>query len=82
MSKIILDPELRGKLNGLTQQVEVCDESGRTVGHFVPVETYEKLLYALAEAQRPQRSGEDIEKRRRETGGRTLPDIWKALAQS
>jgi hypothetical protein len=31
MSKVILTPELREKLNGLNEPVEFCDESGKTV---------------------------------------------------
>src|SRR5580693_1290957 len=50
MVKITLDEELRGKLNGLDEPVEVCDESGRTVGRFLPAAMYDDLWYAaLAE---------------------------------
>ena len=48
MSKITLDAELRAKLNGLADQLEVCDETGNTVGHFVPEELYRDLLQSWA----------------------------------
>ena len=36
MSKIVLDAELRAKLNGATEVTEITDESGRVIGRFVP----------------------------------------------
>ena len=36
MSKITLDATLRSKLNGLNESLEICDETGETVGHFLP----------------------------------------------
>ena len=51
MSTITLDPELRARLNGLNEQLEVRDESGTTVGHFVPAALYRELLYAWARSQ-------------------------------
>lgn len=79
MSKVILDAEIRLKLDGLSQPTEFCDSDGRTVGHFLPAAVYEKLLYAVAEAQRPPLSPEETERRRREPGGRSLQEIWKSL---
>ena len=51
MSKITLDAELRAKLNGLNEQLEVCDESGNTVGHFVPEDLYRDLLRSWAKTE-------------------------------
>lgn len=45
MSKLTLDPQLRAKLNGLNEQLEICDETGQTVGHYLPDEAYKQLLY-------------------------------------
>ena len=47
MSKVILDPELRGKLNGLNEPVEVCEPTGETVGHFVPEEAPRETVEEL-----------------------------------
>jgi hypothetical protein len=79
MSKVILDDVLRAKLNGLNEQVEICDETGRRVGHFVPEEVYKELLYALIDLQI---TPEELERRRREPRGRTLAEIWKSLGQA
>jgi hypothetical protein len=51
MSKIILDEDLRAKLSNLDADLELCDASGRTLGHFVPAPVYRELLYAWAKAQ-------------------------------
>jgi hypothetical protein len=82
MSRIILDAELRAKLNGLSEPLELCDEGGKTLGHYLPEVVYNKMLYALAEAQRPPLSEEEIEQRRKETGGSSLAEIWKRLGVS
>ena len=51
MSKIILDSELKAKLNGLNEHKEICDCDGRTVGHFLPPDLYNQLAYAWAKAE-------------------------------
>lgn len=78
MSKITLNPELKALLNGLDEQLEVCDESGLTLGRFLPEAYFKKILYAAIEASCPH-SEEERERRRHETGGRTLAEIWKRL---
>jgi hypothetical protein len=81
MVRITLDDELRSKLNGLNEPVEVCDETGRAVGRFLPAAMYDDLWYgALAE-----KTGEPKEELRRahaEDGGRTLAEIWKTLGRT
>jgi hypothetical protein len=79
MSKVILDDVLRAKLNGLNEQVEICDETGRTVGHFVPADFFKELLYTWANAQV---TDEELEQARRQTGGRPLAEIWKRLGNA
>jgi hypothetical protein len=73
-----LDPELRARLNGLDEEVEIRDEAGITVGHYVPEGIYRKMLYAAVEAACPY-SKDELERMRRETGGRPLAEIWKSL---
>jgi hypothetical protein len=81
MGKVTLDPELRAKLNGLDEQIEVCDESGRTLGHYLPADLYEELFYAALAAESPH-SKEELKRRHRETGGRSLAEIWKSLGRT
>ena len=79
MKKLMLDPELRAKLNGLTEQIEVCDETGKTVGQFLPEEVYRKLMYAWLNAQV---TDEELEAAANEPGGYSLPEIWQSLGQT
>ena len=53
MSMVTLDAALRSMLNGLDEPLELCDESGQTLGHFLPAAIYRKKLYQLAESQCP-----------------------------
>jgi hypothetical protein len=78
MSKIILDAELRAKLHDLTEHIYLCDETGETVGHFLPASEYRSLVYALAEATCPY-SEEELQRAAQEKGGRPLAEIWKSL---
>lgn len=75
MDTITLDPELRARLNGLNQQVAVVNESGEAVGLFLPIKDYKALLRKM---QIPF-SDEEIERRRKQTGGCSLPEIWQRL---
>jgi len=79
MSKVTLDPAWRAKSNGLSEPLEVCDESGNTVGHFLPEDAYRQLLCALAKSQV---SDAEIAHLRQQTGGRTLAEIWQGLGKS
>lgn len=44
MNAIPLDDDLKAKLGGLDQPVEVKDEHGRVVGTFVPQRKYNALI--------------------------------------
>jgi len=73
-----LDPQLRSKLNGLNEQLEICDEAGNTLGHFVPEALYRELLVTWSKTHL---SDEELERRRQEPRGRTLAEIWQSLGQ-
>lgn len=79
MSRVILDHQLRSKLNGVDEQVEFCDESGNIVGRFVPEALYRELLVAWSKSRL---SDEELARRRQEPRGRPLAEIWKSLGQS
>ena len=77
MNRVVLDQSLRSKLNNLDSQLELCDESGRVVGYFVPAEEHHRLLYDWAQSQF---TDEELERARQEPG-RTLSEIWARLGQ-
>ena len=71
MSKIILDAELKAKLNGLNEQIEICDEDGRAVGQFLPMDLYLLLAYAWAKSLPPGEDRAQIQREYREGKGYT-----------
>ena len=76
MQKVTLDQSLRAKLNGLTTQIELCDDAGQTIGYFLPAEWHRQLLYAWAKAQV---TDEELEQARQEPGGSSLAEILEKL---
>jgi hypothetical protein len=45
MNKIIVDSVVRTRLDNLSSAMELCDESGVTLGYFVPASDRERALY-------------------------------------
>jgi hypothetical protein len=78
MGAVILEPELRSKLNGLNEELEFRDEAGHLLGHFLPPEVYRKLLTVWAESTCPN-SPEELERLRRRPGARTWAEIKRRL---
>ena len=76
MTKVILDDSLLAKLQSGDEPLELCTASGETVGHFLPQEVYERMLYDWANAQV---TDEELQRRLEQPGGRTLGDIWSRL---
>jgi hypothetical protein len=62
MTKVYLDPETRSKLHDLVQSLELCDESGRTLGYFLPAQfdpaQYQSLDPNITEQELDQREKE------------------------
>lgn len=79
MNKMIVDDTFRAQLNGSDQPVELCDGAGETLGHFVPHDLYRNMLEAMVGTIF---TDEELETARHETGGRTLPEIWKSLGRT
>jgi hypothetical protein len=78
MTKVTLDPQLRAKLNGLNEQLEICDEAGKTVGHFLPASVYMRLLYDAINARV---TDEELRQADEEPGGCSLAEIWQRLGR-
>jgi len=73
MTKVQVDQALRQKLGGMAEPVELRDANGQVVGHYLPEAEYKKLLYASVQVPL---SEEEIARRRAETGGCSLQEIW------
>ena len=71
MTAIVVDAALRSRLGNLKQAVQFTDESGRLLGHFVPL--------SVTGPREPQISDEEIERRLRQGGGRPLREILADL---
>ena len=78
MGKFVLGPELRKQFTSLHEQLEVCDEAGKTVGHFLPEKLYQEMLNVYLEKIFPKH---EIDEALKQTGGRTLKEIWRKLGR-
>ncbi len=79
MTKMIVEESLRTKLSKVEEEVEFCDESGNLLGIFYP---FGKGNFSPPPGFESPISDEELERRRKETGGRTLAEIWKRLGRS
>ena len=71
MTRVIVDAETRRKLHDLTEAMQFTDESGRVLGLYTPVQNDARL--------QPQIGEEEIQRRLRSGGGRTLAEIMADL---
>lgn len=71
MTTVKVDATTRLKLHNLNEALELIDEFGQVFGHFVPV--------AKPASREPQISEQEIARRLRQGGGRTLPEILADL---
>jgi hypothetical protein len=81
MSELILDADLRQRLNGGTPGTKIRDESGRVVGYFLSADEYANLFASYtADLDTP----EAIEEARREMlagGGVTTAELLERFAK-
>jgi hypothetical protein len=74
MEKLTITPDLRARLNGLNHTLEMCDESGLTLGRFVLEEEYRQFLWAWANSEVTEEELENSRKEYREHGGLTTAE--------
>jgi hypothetical protein len=79
MTKVELDAATRAKLHDLSEVVEVCDESGRTLGYFHPIVPSNQ---AVETEVQPPLSEEELLRRQQQPGGRPLKDILDDLRRA
>jgi len=73
MTRITVDQPLLERLGFLSERVELCDAAGRTLAYVTPVEPIDPALRV------PQVSDEELDRRGKEGGGRTLAEIFADL---
>ena len=78
MTRVVVDAAMRARLAGLTDQAELCDESGHVLGRFIPGAGASTLP---ADADGCPYTAEELRRFQQETGGRPLADIWKDLGR-
>ena len=74
VTKVTLDAHTCTRLGDMTQCLEFCDETGRTLGYFTPAE--DPALYAEIH---PPISENELREREAEKGGRSLKQILADL---
>ena len=91
MTKLMIDAGTLAKLHNLDTPLEVCDESGKTLGYFLPVlevcgpsgKVLGHFVPAIAPSEyagvEPPVSEEELDRREREGGGRPLAAILADL---
>ena len=79
MTQVQVDQALQQKLDALNQSVELCSPDGKILGRFIPEQEYRELLYNTVEIPF---SEEEIARRRSETGGCSLEEIWKHVGRT
>jgi len=67
----MIDTALKTRLTGFSEPVEVVDEGGHRLGHFIPIAS------SLAGDECPY-SEQELQRMRSEQGGRPLAEIWRS----
>jgi hypothetical protein len=76
VTQVTVDESLKQKLGGLDEPVELCGPDGKVLGRYLPEGEYREILYGSVEIPL---SEEEIARRRAETGGCSLEEIWKRV---
>ncbi len=74
MSRVVFDASLISRLQPLSSLTEICDESGRTLGFYHPVQDA-----ATQPQMRSPFSQEELNVLRRQRSGRALSEILDEL---
>ena len=77
MTRFVLDSTTGAKLQGARQPLELCDQTGRVLGHFIPL-----VEQAISPMLEPQIGEDEIRRRELQGGGRSLAEIMADLKNS
>jgi hypothetical protein len=78
MTRIVVDAQTWAKLSDPHELIELCDRSGQTLGYYQPA-----LRVGAVDDNgiHSPYSDEEIDERRRQTGGQPLTDFVRGLSQ-
>ena len=79
MEKLVVTPEAYAPFFRASGNLELCDPSGHTLGYFVRSDDRIIDDPAIYEWVKSQISDEELERRRREPGGRTTAEVLARL---
>lgn len=77
MTKLTLDAGTLAKLHNLDAPLEVCDESGKTLGYFHPA-----AANGAEQTPRSPFSDEEVQRRRQQRTGSPLAEVLSRLGRS
>ncbi len=79
MTQVTLEEMQKLPERNLTEHLVVCDKTGHVVGHYLPVDAYNRLVCQWANSQV---TTDKLQQRLEEKGGRTLTEIWAELGNA
>jgi hypothetical protein len=77
MTRVIVDPVTRAKLANAHNPLELCDDSGNVLGHFIPLPESTR-----GDKREPQIGEEELDRRERAGGGRGFAEIMADLERN
>jgi hypothetical protein len=78
MQRLMVGPPVRDLLLQPGENVELCDDGGRTFGYFVCGPDTERSVYDWAKAQI---GGRELDQRRHEVGGKTTAELLAQMKE-
>jgi len=78
MKTLIIDHQLRLRFDNFAKAMELRDQDGLLVGHFVPDKDYMCIQTEMAMAACPY-TEEQIQEARKQQSGMALSDFWKKM---
>jgi len=76
MTRIVADLDLKTRLRDFSVALEICDESGRTVGFFHPGAVHDPSVYEWAKGEF---TDEELERSRRDPVSYTTAEVLEHL---
>jgi hypothetical protein len=74
MEKVIVSSSLSRQFPGWENEMEICDEAGRTLGYFLPPQLHRQLRYAWAKGQFSDEERAEARQELEQAGGLSTAD--------